>query len=359
LSREELRALLETHQDGWQASVWRLGMFDWRAAASVAALTAEAPASEPEPPAYVAPSSPAAAKPDRTSEWDAVATSELSAINRSELRALSERAPETGEWDAVGTSELRAIGTSELRVLATRQPSAPATISELRAAKPHELLRESVLPTVVISAETSSELPSFSWRAERDASSAPSPAREMVTPTPRGLRVPKPLPASRPPSRAPLFVMAGLVALSALALATALTLRWLRAHEPRTSQERAYSRAPLPPLRKEPTPDPVTAPAMLALPVAEARPPKRTRQVERGPHTRSASRVSSVRVSTASAKVRAGNDAEAQVVCTLPQGTVRPVLTEMTRMGARWFAVRCNAQAVGWVHESDLAPLER
>jgi hypothetical protein len=336
-----------------------------------------------EPRASVAPTPPPALALDRTSEWDAVGTSELSAISPSESHALSARESETSEWGAVGTSELRAIGTSELRALATRQPSAPATVSELRAVTLPEALRESVLPTMIVSGETSTELPSFGWRSEPDAPSAPAPARETVTPTPRGLPVYKPLPATRPPSRTPLFVMGGLVLLSALGLGTALTLRWLRAHEPSTTHEHAYARAPLPPPQKAPTPDPVTSSAMLALPVGEAPPAldpishasahdttlaeparpgathtaKRSRAAEHGPSTRAASRVHSVRVSAASAKVRAGNDLEAQVVCSLPRGSVRPVLTEMPRMGARWFAVRCDAQAVGWVHENDLAPL--
>jgi hypothetical protein len=179
-----------------------------------------------------------------------------------------------------------------------------------------------------------------------------------------------------------LLIMGSLVLLSAAALGISLTLRWLRAPGPRGSHEHVYARAPLPPQREEslpqaaalppPVPEPrdvETPPALAPIAVAAAdatthaepapRAAKRTREVGAGAEPRAARQNASVRVTATSAKVHLGNDVKAQVVCSLPRGTVRPVLAELPGTEARWFAVRCDAGAVGWVHESDLAPLAR
>jgi hypothetical protein len=456
--RHALRALLDTHPDGYQASVWRLGMLDWRAAANVSALTSEAAASEPPSVSYsrADPSASSAAAPQAaraargaevdppspsavfsrdtagelrvlsyeerkelpreprvdvaparsiapilevTGEWSTVATGELRAFGTSELVALSGLEPSpalTGEWASVATSELRAIGTSELRVLARNPSSTQSTLSELRAVATGDLLRESARTSVIfsraqpsastiLSAETATELPSFTFRAERDVLSAargaatptlPAPrerdataARTGATTTPRDLRAYSAPPASRPPSRLALLVMSSLLVLSAGALGTSLTLRLLRASEP---QPRAYPRAPLPPQpvetrapEPEHTSDPVAvAPVLDAAPAEPTqrreakRPAKRSRKAEDSADTWAASRVDSVRVAAPWANVRAGNDAAAKVVCALPSGSVRPVLAELPGAQGRWFAVRCDARAAGWVQEQDLAPVE-
>jgi len=89
-----------------------------------------------------------------------------------------------------------------------------------------------------------------------------------------------------------------------------------------------------------------------------ARTRRRSREAASSADTQATSRVASVRVTAAWAKVRLGNDAAAQVVCLLPRDTVRPVLTELPSTDGRWFAVRCDARKVGWVRGSELAPLE-
>jgi GYF domain 2 len=440
-SPDALRAVLETHPDGWQASVWQLGMLDWRAAESVAALLAAAPAPEPpggqillargtarfdsaaprasagglrdtagelrvlsyaertaparEPPPAAPPAQPITPTPEATGEWSLVATSELRAFGTSELQALSAPEPspaETGDWAAVGTSELR--------VLVTSTSSAQATLSELRAVTTRDVLPDAALPSVIISAETSTELPSFSSRAEREARPA---AGGAPTPTPRALPVYQARPTGRPASfgaralalrpHAGLLIMGSLLLLSAGALGISLTLRWLRAAEAGVGHERAYARAPLPPLPTEqpgvahartralrphealPAPTVPALPAADAPPASDLSPPAATHETTLAepaePHARraakharplaggadsgAASRVDSVRVTAAWAKVRVGNDAEARVVCMLPRGTVRPVVTALPSAGSRWFALRCDARTVGWVHESDLA----
>jgi hypothetical protein len=415
-------------------------MLDWRRAESVAALTAEGPSSEalgigaplveparaslraardtagelrvlsygerseppPAPPPEVAPTQPIAPTPDATGEWSMVATSELRAFGTGELVALSAHEPspaETSEWSAVLTSELRAFGSSELPVLVTDLSSAQATLSELRAVATRDKLPDAALPSVIVSAETSTELPSFAFRAEQDAPRA----RGAMTPTPRALPVYNAAPAGPPPglagarmralrfararmralrSHAPVLVMGSLLVLSACALGVSLTLRLLRAPELQISQERAYPRAPLPPQPMEQPPfDPVPAPPAAALPAAETSPASepfppaatddamlaeparegatRSREVGGGRDTGAAHSVDRVRITAASAKVRAGNDVEAQVVCSLPRDTVRPVVATLPGTTARWFAVRCDARAVGWVQESDLALVAR
>jgi hypothetical protein len=403
-SRDALRVLLDTHPDGWTAPVWRLGMLDWRAASSVPALTAEAPAPQPllvgtsapldEPPR-------AAALRNTAGELRVVSYAELKVPAR-ELRveaaapAARTLSPATsGEWAAVGTSELSAIGTSELRALSLGDsPRPPMTMHELPAVHSGRSLAEQALPSVIVSGETSTELPSFSWRAERDprslaavaGSDAPArpAAQQAATPTPRSLPAHNHAPLSQRPSRAPLFVMAGLLLLSATAFGVALTLRWLRAYESNVSHARAYARAPLPP-RRELTPRDPVARQVPALPAAEAAPtfdatPARLEQdsspanPSRSPAARAAKPVreraaavgsiaarsgDSLRVSAASAKVHVGNHAEAKVVCSLAHGTVRSVLTELPGAHGRWFAVHCDDKSVGWVNERDVARVER
>ncbi len=467
LSRDGLRALLDTHPDGWAAPVWRLGMLDWRAASSVSALSAAAPASEPplvrtsapleDPPKVTAPrntagelrvlsygelkahvrevrvdSAPPPVTPDTdvpsvsapfasapspeplptnepspeplrasmpspavTNEWAAVGTSELSAIGTSELRALSldDKPPsETSEWAAVGTSEFRAVGTSEFRALELVEPSAAKTVHELPVFKPSEL-RESALPSMIVSDQTATELPSFNFRAQTEpparapdarapdarAPSISPPAHQTATPTPRSLPAYSHKPASPSPSRAPLYIMGGLLVLSATAFGTVLTVRSLRAYEAQAKQERTYRRAPPPPRALLSPPAAVVAtrpvaalpeaealPALDAIPSAPApepasatlaitrRPERRSRVAERGRETVAVRNIDRVRVSAASAPVRIGNHAQAKVVCTLARGTVRSVLTVLPGAQGRWFAVHCEDQSVGWVHEQDV-----
>jgi hypothetical protein len=274
-SRAELRMLLDTHPERWHASVWRPGMFDWRPAANVFALTQGAAKPQPlsnqpgallvEPPrasvraprdadgelrvlSYeerescvralgpaVAPATlmpnpvitvtattpPPAPSLAVSGEWSAVVTGEFRVVGATELRALN--AIETdlgasGEWSRVATSEFRVVDTSELRLLAMAEASAPATLHELRALPKEQLLHDAALPSMIVSEPTAMELPSFRLLAERD--DAPSLAREAATPTPPALprRRPVPVPKSRPPLRALSLVLGGLVLLSTLAL---------------------------------------------------------------------------------------------------------------------------------------------
>lgn len=276
LDRVELRALLDTHPERWNASVWRPGMLDWRPAGTIRALTQGAPMAEPlwvrpgapleEPPrastraprdasgelrvlsyeereapgrgpglevapatftqnpevADSAPAAPSTSSSAVSGVRAVVATSELRGGAASEASAPSAPGPAfaaSGEWSLVATNELRAISASELRALALKQSSAPATVSELRAIPKEQLLLESAAPSLILSEHTRTELPSFSFLAEHASASAP--ARELPAPTPPALpllRRPVAAPKSRRPLRALPLVLGGLVLLSALAL---------------------------------------------------------------------------------------------------------------------------------------------
>lgn len=347
-TRDELRTRLETHPEGWSASVWRPGMIDWRAAEGVTALTAKtAPLEEPQAQAegsqLVEPRRVEPPAPRNTAgELRVLSYATLKALPRS-LKTLAETpaapkiealTPElSSEWAAVMTSELRAIATSELPVLVGPAPT-----------------------------ETSE------WAAVATSELRAIPSSEFsVTPH-------LPIPVAAAPSRTPLFVLAALIVLSAVALGTSLTLRLLRAYEASAAQARSAPRPPpLPawPLRLAAPPAALQAPAEPAADVAvvNAALPSEPQQAQHA-HTRAAkreaegdrsrsaaSRLSSVRVSAASAPVRVGNDSETPIVCSLPRGTVAPVLAELPDAHSRWFAVRCGAQAVGWVQDKYLGPL--
>jgi hypothetical protein len=302
-------------------------------------------------------------------EWAAVATRELLAIATSQFRGMSVRAvspAETSEWATVATSELRAIGTSEFHALATSGP----VNSALRAVTTRESRLRSSLPSMIVSEPTALEL--VSQRGDGAAGAAAyddEPARPTKPDLPvyRRQQV-----SSRAPLSAPSLVLCGLLVAAAIALGTAVTLRLLRAAEAQRGRAPAYARAPMPPDRVPVTPAILVAPPPEAalpaepMPVTAVEPaplpPRRTRAQrprarEHSGETSAASRASRVRIDAAWAPIRVGNDAASPVVCSLPRGTVLSVLAELPEAHARWFAVRCNGQAVGWVQESYLAPL--
>jgi hypothetical protein len=68
----------------------------------------------------------------------------------------------------------------------------------------------------------------------------------------------------------------------------------------------------------------------------------------------SASKVKSVRVRARWAPVRASGDPDARVLCSLPRGAVVAVTAERPGTHLRWFAVRCDGDIKGWVHENFL-----
>jgi hypothetical protein len=239
----ELRALLETHPERWNASVWRPGMLDWRAAASIRALIQGAQTAQPlwigegapllDPPhasahaardasgalqvvSYEARNAPALARGLETASAGPTRSCEATAAapTVSATRSLAV----SGEWSLVVTSELRAISATELRALALKQSSAPATVSELRAIPKTLFQREAAVPALVLSEPTRTELPAFRFSAEDGQ--AVSTAREASTSSPPALPLRRPTPAPKRPSprRALPLVLGGLVLLSALAL---------------------------------------------------------------------------------------------------------------------------------------------
>jgi hypothetical protein len=86
-------------------------------------------------------------------------------------------------------------------------------------------------------------------------------------------------------------------------------------------------------------------------PASEQRPPA----VREGVPTALA--VTSVRIRAPWAPIRVGIDGRAAVLCSLPRGTILRVFAQLPGRKARWFAVRCDTQTVGWVHENFLASL--
>jgi hypothetical protein len=55
------------------------------------------------------------------------------------------------------------------------------------------------------------------------------------------------------------------------------------------------------------------------------------------------------------APVRAAADPDAKVLCSVPRGALLSVSGQRPGTHARWFAVQCDAQTGGWVHENFLA----
>lgn len=64
------------------------------------------------------------------------------------------------------------------------------------------------------------------------------------------------------------------------------------------------------------------------------------------------SEVKSVRVRARWAPVRTSGDPDAKVLCSLPRGAVVAVTAERPGTHLRWFAVRCDGDSEGWVHEN-------
>jgi hypothetical protein len=98
-----------------------------------------------------------------------------------------------------------------------------------------------------------------------------------------------------------------------------------------------------------------TAPAAQAVPRPKAVEPVRPAREVRD----AGSMVTQVRVRSRWAPIRVAADPTAEVQCSVPRGSALSVYGERPGTHARWFAVRCDKQTVGWIHENFLARVHR
>jgi hypothetical protein len=125
-------------------------------------------------------------------------------------------------------------------------------------------------------------------------------------------------------------------------------------------------------LRSTPAAQQAAVPAVLAVPAV----PQRAPQVEEAPPAqiepvhatkkeRRAKRPAgdpiaegseaSIRIQSRVAPVRATPDPDAKVVCSVKRGAVMRSLQQMPGSKGRWFAVHCDKDSPGWVHENFVA----
>jgi hypothetical protein len=100
-------------------------------------------------------------------------------------------------------------------------------------------------------------------------------------------------------------------------------------------------------------------PAVLAqeAPATKMEPAQSTKKERRAKRATGASpaveaNVMSIRIRAGVAPVRATPDADAKVVCSVKRGAVMRSLQQTPGSKARWFAVHCDKDSPGWVHEN-------
>jgi hypothetical protein len=128
-------------------------------------------------------------------------------------------------------------------------------------------------------------------------------------------------------------------------------------------------------LRSAPTAQHAAAPARLALAAApqlapeaqevaptKTEPAPSTKKARREKRATSAGEVAvsnetSIRIRARVAPVRAAPEPDAKVVCSVKRGAVMRSLQQTSSAKARWFAVHCDKDSPGWVHENFLTPI--
>lgn len=70
------------------------------------------------------------------------------------------------------------------------------------------------------------------------------------------------------------------------------------------------------------------------------------------------SKETDIRIRARVAPVRAAPDADATVVCSVKRGAVMHSSQQAQGAKARWFAVRCDKDSTGWVHENFLTTMK-
>jgi hypothetical protein len=84
----------------------------------------------------------------------------------------------------------------------------------------------------------------------------------------------------------------------------------------------------------------------------------KARRAKRAAATTAEANVTSVRIRARIAPVRAAPDADAKVVCSVKRGTVMHSFQQTPGSKARWFAVHCDKDSPGWVHENFAKPMQ-
>jgi hypothetical protein len=119
-------------------------------------------------------------------------------------------------------------------------------------------------------------------------------------------------------------------------------------------------------LRSSPAVERVPAPAPLAVaatPLAQETPPAKVEPVQPTTKARRGKRaaaagpaaeagVTSIRIRARVAPVRATAEQDAKVVCSVKRGAVMRSLQQSPGSKGRWFAVYCDKDSPGWVHEN-------
>lgn len=86
--------------------------------------------------------------------------------------------------------------------------------------------------------------------------------------------------------------------------------------------------------------------------------PSKTRRGKRARADKTAEAdVSSIRIRARVAPVRATADQDGQVVCSVKRGAVMRATGQTPGEKGRWFAVHCDKDSPGWVHENFVTPL--
>lgn len=187
-------------------------------------------------------------------------------------------------------------------------------------------------------------------RVQNLSSVAPPPARAQDGQSARDIPTLVPARSQGDPLRALGWVM---VIGGAVALALALVV-------PKLRPEPAAQRAALPPPALPVAPPPA-AEAREAPPTKDELTPstKKERRMKRGAPANPAAEatVTSVRIRARVAPVRATPDADAKVVCSVKRGAVMRSGGQQPGSKGRWFAVHCDKDSPGWVHENFVTPV--
>jgi hypothetical protein len=312
-----LHEVLESHPEGWSASVWRPGMLDWRPALGVAAL---APAGE---------------------------TSLLSA--RADLRGSSS----CSRADPRVSTRAQPEPSLEAR-MSTREPNLVSLLDAPSAAVTAELVTATARaprPRAPAVAETTHDMPVYRPRRKARRWHYLAAIGGALSALPLAIALAL---RSATPSGSPADTRAS-------------------THEPDRDRARTSAlRAPPSALAMKPS-APVLAPAPAITAPSAAAPGASRESLPSSPapreHLASASAPEQleqtahmsrhVRVRSRWAPIRAEADPSARVLCSVPRGTALVTFGERPGTHARWFHVRCDAEVTGWLHENFLASLRR
>jgi hypothetical protein len=120
-----------------------------------------------------------------------------------------------------------------------------------------------------------------------------------------------------------------------------------------------------PALQQMPVPAPLAmaaAPRAQDMSPAKVEPMQATTKAERGKRAAAAgpgaeAGATSIRIRARVAPVRATPEPDAKVVCSVKRGAVMRSLQQSPGSKGRWFAVYCDKDSPGWVHENFVAAL--